>query len=140
MHSVGTAASSRGVATVLKRYDPDVKVVCVEPGESAVLSGGEPGPHKIEGVGIGYEPPLWDPSLVDDILTVPTADAKAMAGRRQVGQPECGGLPPPCGGAGLPARGAERTMRGGGTAQGTATASRSEERRVGKECRSRGAP
>jgi len=81
VHSVGTAASSRGVATVLKRHRPDVKVVVVEPAESSVLLGGQPGPHKIEGVGIGYTPPLWEPSLVDEILPVATADAKQMARR-----------------------------------------------------------
>jgi cysteine synthase A len=78
---VGTAASSRGVATVLKRYNPKVKIIVVEPGESAVLSGGQAGPHKIEGVGIGYTPPLWDPSLVDEIIAVKTEDAKAMTRR-----------------------------------------------------------
>jgi cysteine synthase A len=66
---------------VLKRYNPQIKVVAVEPGESAVLSGGQAGPHKIEGVGIGYTPPLWDPSLVDEIIAVNTEDAKAMARR-----------------------------------------------------------
>jgi cysteine synthase A len=81
VHSVGTAASSRGVATVLKRYKPSIKVVVVEPSESAVLSGGSAGPHKIEGVGIGYTPPLWEPSLVDDIQAVSTDDAKAMTRR-----------------------------------------------------------
>lgn len=81
VQSVGTAASLRGVATVLKRYNPQVKIIAVEPAESAVLSGGQPGPHKIEGVGIGYTPPLWDPSLVDEIVAVKTADAKAMARR-----------------------------------------------------------
>ena len=78
---VGTAASSRGVATVLKRYNPKLKIIVVEPAESAVLSGGQAGPHKIEGVGIGYTPPLWDPSLVDEIIAVSTDDAKAMARR-----------------------------------------------------------
>jgi cysteine synthase A len=78
---VGTAASSRGVATVLKRYNPNIKIIIVEPGESAVLSGGQAGPHKIEGVGIGYTPPLWDPSLVDEIVAVKTDDAKAMVRR-----------------------------------------------------------
>ena len=78
---VGTAASSRGVATVLKRYNPKLKIIVVEPGESAVLLGGHPGSHKIEGVGIGYTPPLWDPSLVDEIIAVKTDDAKAMARR-----------------------------------------------------------
>jgi cysteine synthase A len=81
VHSVGTAASTRGVATVLKRRDPKVEIVAVEPAESAVLSGGPPGPHKIEGVGIGYTPPLWEPSLVDEIVAVPTDTAKAMARR-----------------------------------------------------------
>jgi cysteine synthase A len=78
---VGTGASSRGVATVLKRYNPRVKIMVVEPGESSVLSGGQPGPHKIEGVGIGYTPPLWEPSLVDEIIAVKTDEAKAMARR-----------------------------------------------------------
>jgi len=81
VHSVGTAASSRGVATVLKRHKSAVKLAVVEPAESAVLSGGEPGPHKIEGVGIGYTPPLWEPSLVDEVIPVPTEDAKEMTRR-----------------------------------------------------------
>lgn len=79
VHCVGTAASLRGVATVLKRHNPRIKIVAVEPAESSVLLGGQAGPHKIEGVGIGYTPPLWDPSLVDDILPVKTDDAKDMA-------------------------------------------------------------
>ncbi|MCP5053472.1 MAG: cysteine synthase family protein [bacterium] len=81
VHCVGTAASSRGVATVLKRYNPKIKIIAVEPGESPVLSGGQAGPHKIEGVGIGYTPPLWDPGLVDEVIAVKTDDAKAMARR-----------------------------------------------------------
>jgi cysteine synthase A len=81
VHCVGTAASSRGVAEVLKRHNPAVKMIAVEPAESCVLSGGPPGPHKIEGVGIGYTPPLWDPGMVDEIMAVKTADAKAMARR-----------------------------------------------------------
>jgi cysteine synthase A len=81
VHAVGTAASSRGVATALKRHRSDIGFVAVEPAESAVLSGGAPGPHKIEGVGIGYTPPLWDPSLADEIIPVKTEDAKEMARR-----------------------------------------------------------
>lgn len=81
VHCVGTAATSRGVATVLKRHRPGIHVAVVEPAESPVLAGGQPGPHKIEGVGIGYLPPLWEPALVDEILPVSTADAKAMARR-----------------------------------------------------------
>ncbi|MBZ5706072.1 MAG: cysteine synthase family protein [Acidobacteriia bacterium] len=81
VHCVGTAATSRGVATVLKRYKPSIKIVVVEPAESSVLLGGQAGPHKIEGVGIGYTPPLWEPTLVDGILPVRTDDAKDMARR-----------------------------------------------------------
>jgi cysteine synthase A len=66
---------------VLKRYQPSVRIVVVEPAESSVLLGGPAGPHKIEGVGIGYTPPLWESTLVDDILPVSTEDAKAMARR-----------------------------------------------------------
>jgi cysteine synthase len=81
VHSVGTGASSRGVAAVLKQYRPSLLMVAVEPAESSVLLGGPPGPHKIEGIGIGYIPPLWEPSLVDEIVPVRTDDAKEMARR-----------------------------------------------------------
>lgn len=81
VHAVGTAASSRGVAEVLKRRKPGVHVAVVEPAESSVLLGGTAGPHKIEGVGIGYTPPLWEPSVVDEVLAVSTADAKEMTRR-----------------------------------------------------------
>jgi cysteine synthase A len=81
VHAVGTGASSRGVATVLKQHKPAIAIAAVEPAESPVLSGGQPGPHKIEGVGIGYPPPLWEPTLVDEIIAVKTHDAKEMARR-----------------------------------------------------------
>jgi cysteine synthase A len=86
VHSVGTGASLRGVATVLKRHNPKIKIIAVEPGESSVLSGGKPGAHDIEGIGIGYTPPLWDSNLVDEVLAVKTADAKNMA--RQLSRKE----------------------------------------------------
>src|SRR5882724_564514 len=79
VHSVGTAASLNGVATVLKRHNPSIKIIAVEPGESSVLWGGRAGAHDIEGIGIGYTPPLWDPSLADDVLSVKTTEAKVMA-------------------------------------------------------------
>ena len=66
---------------MLKRYKPKLKIIAVEPGESAVLFGGQAGPHKIEAVGIGYTPPLRDPGLVDEVIAVKTDDAKAMARR-----------------------------------------------------------
>ena len=81
VHCVGTGASSRGVAIALKRHKPGVKVVAVEPAESSVLLGDQPGPHKIEGVGIGYTPPLWEPSLVDEVQAVGTEEAKEMTRR-----------------------------------------------------------
>jgi cysteine synthase A len=81
VHCVGTAASSCGVATVLKRHKPGVKIVVVEPAECSVLLGGQPGAHKIEGIGIGYTPPLWEPSLVDEILPVSTQHGEDMARR-----------------------------------------------------------
>lgn len=86
IQSVGTAASFRGIATTLKKHNSKIKTIAVEPAESAVLSGGQPGPHKIEGVGIGYTPPLWDSSIVDEIIPVKTEDAKAMA--RQLAREE----------------------------------------------------
>jgi cysteine synthase A len=81
VHCVGTAASLRGVAAVLRRHNPAVRIVAVEPGESPVLSGGQPGPHKIEGVGVGFVPPLWDPLAVDEVIPVGTDEAKRMARR-----------------------------------------------------------
>jgi cysteine synthase A len=78
---VGTGASSRGVVTALRRRGASIRAVAVEPAESSVLRGGTPGPHKIEGVGIGYTPPLWDASLFDEIIAVGTDEAKAMTRR-----------------------------------------------------------
>ena len=90
VQAVGTAASLRGTATVLKKHKANLKVVAVEPGESSVLLGGQPGSHNIEGVGIGYTPPLWDASLVDEIVPVKTDDAKEMLAALDKGQ----SLPP----------------------------------------------
>jgi len=75
---VGTAHSIEGVAAVLRSRTPDVRVIAVEPAESPVLSGGEPGAHKIEGIGIGFIPPLWNDSMADEIMTVSTEEAKLM--------------------------------------------------------------
>ena len=62
-------------------HAPAIEVVAVEPEESAVLSGRPSGAHKIEGIGIGFVPPLWHRELVNEIMTVPTDEAKAMARR-----------------------------------------------------------
>jgi cysteine synthase len=81
VQGAGTAASSRGVVTSLKGHKAGVRSVIVEPAESAVLSGGTPGSHGIEGIGIGRTPPLLDPTLVDEVVAVSTKDAEAMARR-----------------------------------------------------------
>jgi len=81
VQSIGTTASLRGATTALKRHNPGLRVVAVEPAESAVLSGGPPGAHRIEGIGIGYTPPMWDPAIVDEIIPISTADAEEMARR-----------------------------------------------------------
>lgn len=81
VQSIGTAASLRGASTALKQHHPGLRVVAVEPAESAVLSGRSPGAHLIEGIGVGYTPPMWDPALPDEILPISTADAEEMARR-----------------------------------------------------------
>lgn len=81
VQTVGTAASIRGVGETLRRHNPQLTIVAVEPGESAVLAGGPAGPHKIEGVGIGYRPPLWKPELIDELIAIDTAEAQEMARR-----------------------------------------------------------
>jgi cysteine synthase len=81
VQSVGTAHSILGVADVLRKHDPKVHIAAVEPAESAVLSGGPTGSHYIEGIGIGYIPPLWDPTRINSIIPVSTDEAKAMSRR-----------------------------------------------------------
>jgi cysteine synthase A len=81
VHAVSTAHSIHGVTDALRRHTTDVHVGAVEPAESAVLSGGPSGSHKIEGIGIGFVPPLWEPAKVDEIAAVSTQDAKEMARR-----------------------------------------------------------
>jgi cysteine synthase len=81
VHTVSTAHSLHGMSRALKLHKPDIRVFAVEPDESAVLSGRPPGSHKIEGIGLGFLPPLWHREEVDEILTVSTDDAKVMARR-----------------------------------------------------------
>lgn len=81
VHSVSTSHSLHGVTRALWRHNEKIRIVAVEPTESAVLSGRPSGSHQIEGVGIGFIPPLWKPDLVNEITTVSTAEAKAMARR-----------------------------------------------------------
>jgi len=78
---VGTAHSIHGVTRSLQEHKSNIHVTAVEPAESAVLSGKPTGSHKIEGIGIGFIPPLWEPDKVNEILTVTTEEAKTMARR-----------------------------------------------------------
>ena len=81
VQSTGTSASLRGNGEALRCHKPDILLVAVEAEESSVLSGGTSGVHKIEGVGPGFVPPLWRPDMIDQIATVSTSDAMAMARR-----------------------------------------------------------
>ena len=78
---VGTGGTITGCARVLKQRNPDLKVIAVEPEASPVLAGGAPGPHRIQGIGAGFVPSVFDQSLIDEILGV--SDQEAMeVGRR----------------------------------------------------------
>jgi cysteine synthase A len=81
VQATGTAASLRGVAEVLRRQAPATRIVAVEPAESAVLSGGPSGVHRIEGVGAGFVVPLWQDGIADEIIPVATDEAMTMARR-----------------------------------------------------------
>jgi len=78
VQSVGTAASLRGTGEALRRYREKIQIVAVEPAESAVLSGGPSGAHKIDGIGAGYVVPLWRADIADRIERVSTDAAAAM--------------------------------------------------------------
>jgi cysteine synthase len=78
---VGTGGTITGVAQALKERNPDVKFVAVEPSASAVLSGGQKGPHPIQGIGAGFVPAVLDEELVDEIITVDNDDALNLARR-----------------------------------------------------------
>ena len=81
VHVVSTVHSIHGVTKGLRKHNEDIKIFAVEPDESAVLSGRPSGSHKIEGIGIGFIPPLWQPELVNEILTVNTEEAMTMSRR-----------------------------------------------------------
>ena len=83
---VGTGGTITGVAQVLKERKPSLRVVAVEPKDSPVLAGGEPGPHKIQGIGAGFVPEVLERGLLDEVVPVAHEDAGEIA--RRLGQEE----------------------------------------------------
>ena len=81
VQAVGTAHAIHGATRALWAHRRSIHIVAVEPAESAVLSGGPTGSHQIEGIGIGFVPPLWEPEWVNEIQAVSSSDAKTMARR-----------------------------------------------------------
>lgn len=78
---IGTGGTITGVAEVIKAKKPEFKVIAVEPVDSAILSGGQPGPHKIQGIGAGFVPDILNTEIIDEIAKVSNEDAFAMARR-----------------------------------------------------------
>jgi len=78
---VGTGGTLTGTGQFLKPMNPSMQLIAVEPAESAVISGGSPGPHKIQGIGAGFIPGNADTSLLDEVIQIPGDDAMAMARR-----------------------------------------------------------
>jgi cysteine synthase A len=89
---VGTGGTITGIASVLKKRNPNFKVIAVEPKNSPVLSGGSSGPHKIQGIGAGFVPSILDVSLIDEIIQVSDEDAVTTAKKLALQEGILGGI------------------------------------------------
>ncbi len=89
---VGTGGTLTGIASIIKKRNPNFKVIAVEPKSSPVLSGGEPGPHKIQGIGAGFIPPILQTNLIDEVFAVSNEDAVNSARQLALKEGILGGI------------------------------------------------
>jgi cysteine synthase A len=89
---VGTGGTLTGIASIIKKRNPNLKVIAVEPKSSPVLSGGEAGPHKIQGIGAGFVPPILQTNLIDEVFTVSNEDAVNTARQLALKEGILGGI------------------------------------------------
>jgi cysteine synthase A len=89
---VGTGGTLTGIASIIKKRNPNLKVIAVEPKSSPVLSGGEAGPHKIQGIGAGFAPPILQTNLIDEVFTVSNEDAVNTARQLALKEGILGGI------------------------------------------------
>jgi cysteine synthase A len=89
---VGTGGTITGIGSVLKEKNPNIKMIAVEPTDSPILSGGEPGPHKIQGIGAGFVPDILNTDIIDEVITVSNDDAVSNARQLAVKEGILGGI------------------------------------------------
>ena len=111
MAGIGTGGTITGVGQVLKERKPGVQIVAVEPAESPILNGGQPGPHKIQGIGANFVPEILDTTVYDEVIDVNAETAVAVGPPRRHARRACSSASPPVPRSPPPSRwpGARRT-------------------------------